>query len=85
MFKKLRDSGKLIDIVKLVLTYSKNVKTNMTLKQLIALANLANAIPDGSLTYFNIPGYNKTINGISYWVPDETETDKTLKKFFSQQ
>lgn len=81
MFRQLRDSGGLADTLKLVLKYSSHVKTNMTLKQLLSLVNLANDIPDGSITYYNIEGNNARIKGISYWIPHPEKTEATLKEF----
>lgn len=84
VFKQLKDSGKLVDCVKLVWNYRNNIKTNMTLKQMISLAVLANDVPEGIVEYSLIPGSGKYMNKISYWIPDKEKTDKILKEFFSR-
>lgn len=83
MYNKLKDSSQIIECLKLVLSYNKYIKTDMSVKQLIALATLFNDIPSGSVEFQMIPGDNKYMNKISYWVPDEVKTDSLLKEFFT--
>jgi len=83
MFKKLKNSDKLVECVKLIFNCRNDVKTDFKLNQLISLAILAKGIPEDSVKYEIIPGDGKYINKISYWVPYETETNKLLKEFFS--
>ena len=82
VFSKLKAENKLLDTIKLVLNYKENLKTDMTLKQIIGLAKLASELSDESISYYIVPGQGKTINKVSYWAPDEAKTDELLKDFF---
>jgi len=82
VYKKLKSSGELTNTIKLVMDYKDNVKTDLTIKQLIGLAKFAGEISSENMNYFIVPGYGKTINKISYYVPNESETDELLKSFF---
>lgn len=84
MLKKIKNDGTLPETVHLVMSYSKDVKTNLTLKQLIGMAKLVSEIPGGNVEYSIIPGEDKIMNGIWYYIPDETQTDKILKDFFKE-
>ena len=82
MFKKLRDEGSMVKAAELILKYSKNIETSMTPKQLISFAKLASEISQDDISYSMIPGYSKTVNKKSVWVPDEEETREVLREFF---
>jgi anionic cell wall polymer biosynthesis LytR-Cps2A-Psr (LCP) family protein len=81
VYKKQRDSGKLIETAEIILKYNKSVSTNLTYAQMIGLARLAGDIPEDGVHFFSIPGHCRTINNISYWVPDENETKKLTHAF----
>lgn len=85
LYKKLRESDKLVEITKIVLTYNKNIKTNLSAKQILGLAKLSGEISEENIKYYMISGSGKTIDKVSYWVPDAKKTDKFLKDFFSKQ
>jgi len=70
LFKQLKASGKVKETLLLLIKYKDNFETDFTKKQLVAFAAFANQLPDGSVTYYNLTGGSKTINGISYWIPD---------------
>ena len=82
MYEKLKESGQLINAMKLILNYNEYIKTNLSAKQLISLCTMAADINAGNTLYYIIPGIGKYIDGISYWVPDEDKTDALLKDFF---
>ena len=82
IFKKLKDNNKLLYGAKLVLGYNKNVKTDLSLKQLVSLAALASEIPAADINYHIVPGEAKIINKIWYWVPEDSKTDSLLKRLF---
>ncbi len=82
MYKKLRDEGRMVKAAELILKYSKNIKTSMTPKQLISFAKLASEISQDDISYSMIPGYSKTVNKKSVWLPDEEETREVLREFF---
>lgn len=82
LYKQQRDAGKIMDTFQIVLNYKNNIQTDLSARQMIGLANYMKDLPDGSVTYYTIPGEGNTINGISYWAPDEAGTDEVLKEFF---
>lgn len=82
MYTKLREKDQLVNAAKLAITYEKYIKTNMSTKQLLSLAVLAKDISSGSTTFHTVPGEGKYINGVSYWVANEEETDSLLKQIF---
>jgi polyisoprenyl-teichoic acid--peptidoglycan teichoic acid transferase len=83
MYDKLKNTDQMINSLKLLLSYNKYIKTDMSVKQLIALATLSKEIPSSNVEFQIVPGSGKKINKISYWVPDEVKTEALLKNFFS--
>lgn len=82
LLKQQRDSGKVIETAQIILKYRKNFITDLSTKQIIGLAYFLKDIPDGSVTFSYIHGRGQTINGVSYWMPDKSETEDVLKEFF---
>ena len=82
MYNKLKDTDQIIESLKLVLSYNKYIKTDMSVKQLIALATLFNDIPSGNVEFQMIPGNDRYINKISYWVPDEGKDRYFIERVF---
>lgn len=82
MLVKLTSSGKILDAINIVLDYNKYIQTNLSVSQIIALAELYKDIEAENVTFYDIPGYDKHINNIWYWIPDEDETDNRLAKVF---
>lgn len=85
MYGKLRDAKQLTKAVKLVLSYEKNIKTDMSLQQMLSLAMFANDMPEGSTTFHTIGGSAKFMNNRWYWIPDAEKTDELLKKLFAAE
>lgn len=82
LYKQQRDAGKILETFQIVLEHKDNIQTDFTMKQMIGLSKFMSDLPDGSVTYYTIPGDGDTIGGISYWVPDESDTEEVLKEFF---
>lgn len=85
LYKKQRDSGKLLETLEIILKYNKSLKTNLTAAQMISIAQLANDIPENGVNFYSIPGRGQTIDNISYWVPDEIETENLIRENFIQK
>lgn len=85
MFNKLKANESFVDFIKIVLKYRKNIETNFSNRQLIAFAGLFSDISEDDISYCLIPGEPLTIDNISYWNPDEVETDKIINEFFSEE
>ncbi|MGF1459594.1 MAG: LCP family protein [Leptolyngbyaceae cyanobacterium] len=60
------------------------VETNLTLEEILALANVAMEIEPQSLQMVMLPGRFSTPSEYvaSYWIPDETATQQVLNNFF---
>lgn len=84
VLKQLKTSGGVTECVKLIWKYGRNIKTNLTLTQVISLAIIASEIKGDNIGYSLVPGNGEYINRISYWIPDKEETDKILKDFFEK-
>lgn len=85
MLSQIKESGKLIESISIVLKYNKYIKTNMDMKQMVALAKLWNELPEGtSVDYYVVMGEGKMIDQVWYMIPDEKVTDILLKEIFSK-
>lgn len=84
LISKLKDSGQIGEAVKLVMNYDKYIQTNMSLKQMLAMANMAEDIPKSSDRFYTVPGNPQTMKNISYWIADEEATDKLLREVLLQ-
>lgn len=82
LFKQQRDSGKILETLDIILKHKDSMQTNLSLKQMIALAKFMKEVPDGSVSYLTIPGSGKMIDGISYWVPNERETTDLFAEYY---
>lgn len=82
MFAKLKETNKLSLGVELAFNYSKYLKTNMSIKQLLALAALAKDIPSDNISLYTVPGHYGNINKISYWMVNENKACSLFKEIF---
>lgn len=82
LYKQQRDSGKILDTLHIILQHKKDIQTDLALKQMIGLASFLSAVPNGSITYYTIPGTDEMINNIYYWLPDENEKNMIINEFF---
>ncbi|WP_368294255.1 LCP family protein [Dehalobacter sp. TBBPA1] len=81
LYKQQRDSGEILETLNIILKYKNEMKTDLTLKQMIALTKLLSEIPGENVEQTFIPGKGQMINNISYWVPDQKKTEKILSEF----
>ena len=75
-FKNVKDIGKLIDITE------KYVKTNMNLQDLKDYIPYAVKMNADEIRTEQLPGIPKYINGISFFVYDEDETEEMVNEMF---
>lgn len=85
MLEKIKEENGLVDSAKIVMNYSQYIKTDMNLKHMIALASLFKDISSENITYNQIPGNDRLIDGIWYWIPDEAKSDEIFKRIFHNQ
>lgn len=79
LLKKTVSSDNLTKIPKLVEIVKENVKTDMTAKEMIALARMAPDSLEKGISTKVLPGRNKKIDGIWYWEPDLASLDNLLE------
>ena len=82
MFDKLRKADQLMNAVKIVLGYNKNVSTNMSIKQMASLALFAGELSGDSVNFHIVPGSGKMIDNVWYWMPDGEKTQEMLSDIF---
>ncbi len=82
LFKQQRDSGHILQTAQIVIQHKNDIITDLNREQIVGLAKFMSDIPDGSITYYYIPGDGEMIDGISYWVPYKNNTAEVLKEFF---
>jgi LCP family protein required for cell wall assembly len=72
------------DIVETI--YGKRyVETDMSGRDLIALAQMAKDIPPDRMEMEVLPGEPQTIDGVSYWIPDMIRTTEVVQRILEPQ
>ena len=59
-----------------------NVETDMTARDLLALAKLAEGMDLNTVDMAMLPGVPETIGGISYWIADTQQSSKVVNDLF---
>lgn len=81
MVKKSKD----INIMTFISNYLKYVKTNLPLDAMMDLAGHINKFSSDKMQTHTVPGMEKNIGGVSYWIPDYEKTwsivDDNYKNF----
>ena len=77
--RKLLSAQSITKIPKYLETLYQYVDTDMSKKEIISLAATAIKINPNDIPKKTVPGNAKTINGISYYIIDEEETQNTLE------
>lgn len=75
----------IVKIPTLINIFKENVKTNMTIKEMLSYANDVSSITKDSISIETIPGEPKYIAGVSYFIYDSKKTQEMLDKLFLQQ
>lgn len=79
LLKKAISAENLAKLPALVEIVKENVKTDMTAKEMIALARIAPESLEKGISTQVLPGRNKKIDGIWYWEPDLASLDNLLE------
>ena len=82
LIKQQRENKRIIETMQIIMTYKDYIQTDLNTKQILGLAAFVNQLPEGSITYYNLSGYYKKINGISYWIPNNNE--EVLSDFLAE-
>lgn len=72
----------IIRLPKLISQANECLKTNLSYKQLLALAQTANKFDQLTTVTQTLPGNFSDLNGISYWTVDLNQTRQIAKAFF---
>ncbi len=80
--KKLWDPVTFTKIPQLSTIYKKSVLTDMKTKDIIRLANFIRNVPKSKQKIAMLPGEFGSEDGVSYWVADQYETRKIVKRLF---
>lgn len=83
LLKQQRDSGKILETARIILKYRKDFETDLSVAKFIGVAKFIAEIPQGNVTYDFLPGRGQTIDGISYWVLDTSQTDNIIEDFIN--
>lgn len=75
---KVLQGGNLSQVPHLVDIIKENVETDMTAKEMIALARIASDVLDKGISSKVLPGKNKKIDGLWYWEPDLTTAQSLM-------
>lgn len=75
---QMLQAGTILKLPSLMSTISHYVKTDMNSYTMLKVANVLKDINADSLHTVMVPGDFATIDGISYWVPDLTQTQKVV-------
>ncbi|MGI6727969.1 MAG: LCP family protein [Anaerovoracaceae bacterium] len=80
LYKQQKNSGKIIETLKIILKYRDDIQTNFSNKQLLSFAVFINQLSDDLISYYTLSGSPKMIDGISYWIPEDNV--EVLNEFF---
>lgn len=75
----IKNASKILDFVKMYYDY---VETNVPLSVMLKGAASYNKINLENMTTATIPGYDKRIGGIDYWIYSREETETLVKEMF---
>lgn len=82
VFKKLLDPITFTKLPDIVSIYRKTILTDLRPNEIIKIANFIRNIPYSSQNIAILPGNFGQRNNVSYWIPDQKEIDKIIKKLF---
>jgi len=76
--------GTIFKLPSLISEIRESTNTNLTLREMLALAKVAKDIKVSKMETAMVPGTPVYIDGISYWEPDEEETFELVDKFLAR-
>lgn len=82
--KALRPSN-IVNIPQMIKSYYEHVETNIPLDLIMKFAMKAKVFNTESIQASTLPGQSKYINGVSYFIPDEEETNRLVKSLFTDR
>lgn len=82
LFKSVRNKGLLKNIPSLFKVYRDYIVTNLSLKQVAALAYFAKDFDPSKEMFFNLDGTNQSKDGIWYWVLNQAQRVRLIREVF---
>lgn len=76
--------GTVVKLPSLIKETRASTNTNLSLKQMLGLAKIAQAADMGQIETAMVPGDPIYIKGVSYWQPRREETDQLVDKFLAR-
>ncbi len=70
VWRRLLEPGQLPKIPTILRELGDSIRTDLSPGDVLGLLQVARAIPEASVTWTVVGGHSRTINGISYWIPD---------------
>jgi LCP family protein required for cell wall assembly len=80
--KEIMQVGTIFKVPAIVNTINQYVDTNMSAMTMIKVGNSLKSFNSSNLTAEMLPGNFATIDGLSYWVPDNEQTQQLLQTMF---
>lgn len=81
-FDALKKSNKFSALPKIYESVQKNIKTNLNLNQIMALALFAKDLDRENINTYTMPGMFGTLNELSYWIIDQQERVRLINEIF---
>jgi len=76
--------GTVVKLPSLIKEVMDSTETNLTLKEMLGLAKIAQGAREGQIATATLPGEPVYINGVSYWEPYEEETSQLIDEFLAR-
>lgn len=76
--------GTVVKLPSLIKEIGENTETNLTLKEMIGLAKIAQGVREGQIETYTLPGEPVYIGGVSYWEPYEEETSELIDEILAR-
>lgn len=80
---EMMQMGTILKLPAIASTLSQYVETDMSTFVMLKIANSLKDFKTGSLQAEMLPGDFATIDGLSYWVPDNEQTKKLVERMFT--
>ncbi|MDD2569105.1 MAG: LCP family protein [Clostridia bacterium] len=81
--KEMLDMGNIFKMPKMVNTILENVETDFSKKEMLSMINVFEGAVSQNVETEMLPGDSETINGISYWLVDETLLADTVNRMIN--
>ena len=82
VFKKLSDPIIFTKVPEIVSIYKKTVLTDLKPVEIIKIANFVRSVPNSNQNIILLPGDFGHSRQVSYWIPNQKEINKIIKKLF---